>query len=133
MYSEHEIMSQKTPFKLLGGEPGVKALVEAFYDRMETLPEVKDIRNMHGHDLSGIRQKLFEYLCGWLGGPNHYLEKYGNMCMTSPHKGYAIGEKERDQWLLCMEKALEDIQASDELKKMLELPMFRIADAIKNQ
>lgn len=126
-------MSQKTPFKLLGGESGVRALVEAFYDRMETLPEVSDIRNMHGSDLSGIRQKLYEYLCGWLGGPNLYVEKYGTMCMTSPHKGYAIGEKERDQWLLCMEKALEDINASDELTNMLEVPMFRIADAIRNQ
>lgn len=126
-------MSQQTPFKLLGGELGVKALVNAFYDRMETLPEVSDIRNMHGTDLSGIREKLYEYLCGWLGGPNLYLDKYGSMCMTSPHKGYAIGEKERDQWLLCMEKALEDIDASDELKAILERPMFRIADAIKNQ
>jgi hemoglobin len=87
---------------------------------------------MHGQDLSGIRQKLFEYLCGWLGGPSLYEEKYKTICMTTPHKGYAIGEKERDEWLLCMDKALETIEASDELKNMLKQPFFQIANAITN-
>jgi len=81
----------------------------------------------------GMKDKLAEYLIGWMGGPPIYAQKYGSVCMTGPHKDYAIGASERDQWLLCMDKALERIDASEELKTMLKGPMFGIADAVKNR
>lgn len=122
-----------TPYQLLGGEDGVRRLCEAFYDCMEQLPEAADIRRMHGEDLSGIRQKLFEFLSGWLGGPHLYAQKYGSICMTGPHRPYAIGPKERDQWLLCMDRALEQVGASEEVKTMLKQPLQAIADMIRNR
>lgn len=122
-----------TPYELLGGEDGVRRLCEAFYDCMEQLPEAADIRRMHGEDLSGIRQKLFEFLSGWLGGPHLYAQKYGSICMTGPHRPFAIGPKERDQWLLCMGRALEQIGASEEVKAMLKQPLQAIADMIRNR
>lgn len=123
----------QTPYQLLGGEDGVRRLCDAFYDCMEQLPEAADIRRMHGEDLSAIRQKLFEFLSGWLGGPHLYAQKYGSICMTGPHRPYAIGPKERDQWLLCMDRALERIGASNELKAMLERPLQAIADMVRNR
>lgn len=122
-----------TPYQLLGGEDGVRRLCEAFYDCMEQLPEAADIRRMHGEDLSGIRQKLFEFLSGWLGGPHLYAQKYGSICMTGPHRPFAIGPKERDQWLLCMDRALEQVGASEEVKSMLKQPLQAIADMIRNR
>lgn len=122
-----------TPYQLLGGEDGVRQLAIAFYQAMDELEETKGIRAMHGKDLSEISEKLFEYLSGWLGGPRLYMEKYGTICLTSPHKPYAIDESARDQWLLCMNSALEKIGASDELKQMLKQPMFELADFIRNQ
>lgn len=122
----------QTPYGILG-EEGIRALVNAFYDNMEKLPEVADIRKMHARDLSPMKEKLAEYLIGWMGGPPVYAEKYGTVCMTSPHKPYAIGPRERDQWLLCMEKSLDDINADENLRAMLKLPMFRIADAVRNR
>lgn len=122
-----------TPYQLLGGEDGVRRLCEAFYDCMEQLPEAADIRRMHGEDLSGIRQKLFEFLSGWLGGPHLYAQKYGSICMTGPHRPYAIGPKERDQWLLCMDRALEQVGASEEVKTMLKQPLQAIANMIRNR
>lgn len=124
---------QQTPYQLLGGEPGIRALAEAFYDIMDELPEAATIRAMHAEDLGDIKQKLFEYLSGWLGGPPLYLEKRGTVCLTSPHAPYRIGPDERDQWLLCMEKALERIGASDEVRQMVRQPFFRIADTIRNK
>ena len=53
--------------------------------------------------------------------------------MTSPHEPYHIGPQERDQWLLCMDKALEQTGASDELVEMLKIPLYRIADAVRNK
>ena len=122
-----------TPYQLLDGEDGVRRLCEAFYDCMEQLPEAADIRRMHGEDLSGIRQKLFEFLSGWLGGPHLYAQKYGSICMTGPHRPFAIGPKERDQWLLCMDRALEQVGASEEVKTMLKQPLQAIADMIRNR
>jgi hemoglobin len=121
-----------TPFEALG-EEGIRNLTNAFYDYMDSAPEVADIRAMHGKDLTAMKERLADYLTGWMGGPQRYAEKYGSVCMTSPHKPYAIGPAERDQWLLCMDRALEQIGADDELKQMLKEPMFAIADMIRNR
>lgn len=43
-----------------------------------------------------------------------------------------IGERERDQWLMCMNPAPERIDASDELKTMVKDPLFNVAEAIRN-
>lgn len=122
----------QTPYEILG-EEGIRELTDAFYDFMAESSEASGIRAMHAEDLTPMKEKLAEYLTGWMGGPPIYAQKYGSVCMTGPHKGYAIGESERDQWLLCMNKALERINASDELKAMLKEPMFGIADAVKNR
>ena len=124
--------SQQTPFQMLG-EQGIRDMVSAFYDIMDSLPEAADIRKMHKADLTPMKDKLSDYLIGWMGGPPLYYEKHGTVCMTEPHEPYAIGPEERDQWLLCMDKALEQINASDEVKEMLKIPMFRVADAVRNR
>jgi hemoglobin len=121
------------PYEMLGGDSGVRALCAAFYDVMDTLPEAAAIRCMHGSDLGPIKEKLYEYLSGWLGGPSLYRERHGSVCMTSPHRPYAIGPSERDQWLLCMNLALERVHASDEVKAMLKDPLTRVADAVRNR
>jgi hemoglobin len=126
-------MTQKTPYELLGKEEGIKALAEAFYDIMDETIEAKTIRDMHAKSMDDIKQKLFEYLNGWLGGPHLYKQKYGKICLTDPHKPYVIGTAERDQWLMCFDKALDRIEASSEVKSMLKEPIFRMADFMVNQ
>ncbi len=122
----------QTPYQILGDE-GIRELTDAFYDIMDSLPEAAGIRRMHAADLAPMKAKLAEYLIGWMGGPPVYAQKYGGVCMTEPHAPFHIGPEERDQWLLCMDKALEQIDASDELVEMLKVPMYRIADAIRNR
>jgi hemoglobin len=122
----------QTPYQILG-EDGIRALTSTFYDMMDSLPEAAGLRAMHAKDLSVMKEKLADYLIGWMGGPPLFAEKYGTVCMTTPHEPYHIGPAERDQWLLCMDKALEQTGASDELKEMLKIPLFRIADAVRNK
>ena len=90
-------MSQQSPFQLLGGEQAVRELADAFYEAMDELPEARDIRGMHADNLDEIKHKLYEYLCGWMGGPPLYAKKTGTVCLTEPHKPYAIGPDERDR------------------------------------
>jgi len=125
-------MSPQSPYQILGDE-GIARLVDAFYDAMDELPEAATIRAMHKDNLDAVRKKLRNYLTGWMGGPPIYQMVTGTVCLTEPHAPYAIGPKERDQWLFCMDTALERIGASDELKAMLKIPMFRIADTVRNR
>ena len=122
----------QTPYQILG-EDGIRELTRVFYDLMDTLPEAAGLRAMHAEDLSPMKEKLAEYLIGWMGGPPLYADKYGTVCMTTPHEPYHIGPEERDQWLLCMDQALAQTGASEELLEMLKVPMFRIADAVRNK
>jgi len=122
----------ETPYQALG-EEGIRELTSAFYDMMEALPEVSELRAMHAKDLTPMKEKLAEYLTGWMGGPPRYADKYGTVCMTTPHEPYAIGPKLRDQWLLCMDRALDTIEAEPALREMLKVPLYRIADAVRNR
>jgi truncated hemoglobin YjbI len=56
----------------------VRRLVTRFYELMDTLPEAYGIRKLHQPDLGSAEEKLFMFLCGWLGGPQLYVEKYGH-------------------------------------------------------
>ncbi len=125
-------MQHKTPYEILG-EEGVRRLADTFYEVMDELPQAETIRKMHADSLVEIKQKLFEYLSGWMGGPALYAKRTGSVCLTKPHAPYAIGPDERDQWLRCFEVALERVGASDELKQMLKTPIFRVADAVRNR
>lgn len=62
----------------MGGESTVRQLVERFYDLMNELETAYEIRKLHAADLTEARNKLFMFLCGWLGGPPLYIEKYGH-------------------------------------------------------
>lgn len=93
-------------FQAAGGTEGIRKLVDDFYEEMDTLPDAAIIRKMHKSDLTESRDKLTLFLSGWMGGPNNYREKYGNINIPRSHAHLKIGEAERDAWLLCMERAI---------------------------
>jgi len=98
----------ETPYARLGGEPAVRALVDRFYDLMELEPRFAELRAVHPSTLEGSRDKLFWFLSGWLGGPDHYISRFGHPRLRARHLPYPIGIKERDQWLACMEQAMDE-------------------------
>ena len=120
-----------TPYEILGDD-GIKQLVNAFYDVMDELPLAADIRAMHTENLDNVKRMLTAYMTGWMGGPPIYQAIKGTVCLTDPHEPYRIGPKERDQWLACMDEALQRVSASEELKDMLKDPMYRVADTVRN-
>lgn len=97
-----------TPYELIGGEPAVKQLVHRFYELMDELPEAYAVRQLHPESLAGSEEMLFEYLSGWLGGPNLYIAKKGHPRLRMRHAPYAIAARERDEWMLCMTQALTE-------------------------
>ncbi|MBW2447227.1 MAG: group II truncated hemoglobin [Deltaproteobacteria bacterium] len=93
-------------FRAAGGAVGLERLVDDFYRIMGEAPEARVIRAMHPDDLTESRDKLARFLCGWLGGPRRYAEKYGSISIPGVHAHLAIDEPERDAWLVCMERAI---------------------------
>ncbi len=124
---------QKAPYELLGGDAAVRSLVERFYDLMETIPEASGVRALHPSDLSGSREKLYLFLSGWLGGPSLYIERFGHPRLRARHLPFPIGEAERDQWLLCMRRALEEEAVEPALGERLLRSFALTADHMRNR
>ena len=121
-----------TPYDLMGGEAQVLALAERFYDLMDLEPAYKALRAAHGSTLAQARQKLFWFLCGWLGGPQHYTERFGHPRLRARHMPFVIGITERDQWLACMDQAMQETGVPDELRLRLGAALFQTADWMRN-
>lgn len=122
-----------TPFEWLGGEARVRALTERFYDLMDIEPGYKALRGAHGSDLAQAREKLFMFLCGWLGGPSYYTDQFGHPRLRMRHMPFAIGIKERDQWVACMDQAMGEINVPAELRVRLKNSFFQTADWMRNK
>ncbi|HZV54087.1 MAG TPA: group II truncated hemoglobin [Rhodocyclaceae bacterium] len=122
-----------TPYQRIGGERAVRALVHRFYELMDTLPEAYGVRKLHPKDLSGSEEKLFMYLTGWLGGPQLFVEKFGHPRLRSRHMPFAIGDTERDQWMLCMRQAMAEQIDDATLRAALDTALADLADFMRNQ
>jgi len=125
--------AENTPFTAIGGEAPVRALADAFYDFMDRDPDCAVIRAMHPEDLGESRDKLFEFLCGWLGGPQLYVQKRGHPRLRMRHGPFPIGEDERDQWLSCMTRAMDQLEIEGELRAFLDARFAHVADFMRNR
>ena len=117
----------------LGGETVLQALVERFYDLMELEPGYTALRAAHGALLTQARQKLFWFLSGWMGGPQHYIERFGHPRLRMRHMPFSIGILERDQWLACMDQAMGELQVDAGLRARLRESFFQTADWMRNR
>jgi hemoglobin len=124
---------QKTPYELISGEKALLSLVDRFYFFMDTLPEAAGIRAMHAKSLSGARDKLFKFLSGWLGGPDLFIQQYGHPRLRQRHFPFAIGPSERDQWMLCMNKALNEMPMDADFRDNLSQVLQQLATHMINQ
>jgi hemoglobin len=122
-----------TPFQRIGGETGVRALVDRFYDLMDLEPMFAAVRALHPGALDGSRDKLHWFLCGWLGGPDLYVQRFGHPRLRARHLPYAIGIAERDQWLGCMMQAMGEVGVEPVLAERLAESFFGTADFMRNR
>ena len=123
--------TQDATFQAAGGESGIRRLVDAFYDVMDEDERFADIRHMHPADLTVSRDKLARFLCGWMGGPRRYREKYGPITIPGAHAHLGVTAKERDQWLACMAAALATQDYPDTLVEYLLTQLAVPAERIR--
>ncbi len=122
-----------TLYEAIGGDATVRALTRRFYELMDTLPEAARCRAIHPPDLSGSEEKLYEYLSGYLGGPQLYIEKRGHPMLRRRHFGAEIGAEERDEWLLCFRRAMEETISHEKLRAIIWDPVEKLAHHMQNK
>ncbi|MFA5985175.1 MAG: group II truncated hemoglobin [Methylococcaceae bacterium] len=127
------INNEKTTYELIGGEKAIATLVERFYFYMDTLPEAKAVRAVHGESLASAQVKLFKYLSGWLGGPDLFVQEYGHPRLRQRHFPFKVGVKEKDEWMMCMIKALNDIPMEANVRETLIQAFAPLAAHMVNQ
>lgn len=120
------------PYVMLGGEAGLRRIVDRFYAIMDEAPQARAVRAMHAADLTPMRERLFDFMSGWLGGPARYAPRADGKCIVSAHRAYAIGAAESEQWMYCMEHALLDSGVADEVQVLLLPVLRRAAESFRN-
>jgi hemoglobin len=125
--------SESSLYEMLGGEKGLRSLVNRFYDLMDSSPEAEKIRAFHAKSLTQSREKLFMFLSGWSGGPQLYIERFGHPRLRMRHMPFSIGTTERDQWLWCMNKALDESGLDPRVVEYLKNHFADAADFMRNQ
>jgi hemoglobin len=120
-------------FELMGGESHVRVLVDRFYDLMDLDAAYASLRAVHPSTLDASRDKLFWFLCGWMGGPNLYQDRFGHPRLRARHLPYAIDMDLRDAWLACMAQAMKQLQIENALQQRLMQAFYGTADWMRNQ
>lgn len=119
----------------VGGEDGVRTLVETFYDIIEFEPEGRGLYILHlrGHGVAHSRIEQFNFLSGFLGGPRLYVEKYGHSDVREMHVHVEIDAEARDAWLNCMSIAIDRVGLPADVKRDLMVNFTRVAFQLKNK
>jgi hemoglobin len=123
---------EQTPYTLMGGEPAVRRLANRFYDIMETAPEAKELYAIHPLPLDSIREKFFEFLSGWLGGPALFEQKYGHPRLRARHMPFNVDQQLREQWMFCMDKALDEVITHKVLREGIRQSIGQLASHMIN-
>lgn len=126
---------EDTPFQRLGGEEGVRALAEAFYDAMDASEPV--LARLHaleadGRVSRGTRERFGLFLMGWLGGPQDYTVRHGHPRLRMRHGHLPVDTAMRDAWLRCMQRAMDARGVSGGLRRFLEERFRQTADFLRN-
>ncbi|MBR9884395.1 MAG: group II truncated hemoglobin [Oceanospirillales bacterium] len=118
-------------YQAAGGIEGITALVDRFYALMGTLPEAATLRAMHPEDLSGSKRKLAYFLSGWMGGPKLFKEHFGPITIPEAHKHFPVDMQSKEAWLLCMERALIELDYPEAFRRYLMKQLAVPAEVIR--
>lgn|SRR5450830_1806833 len=131
----HPDLTRQTLYNLVGGDAGVKKLVQVFYDIVETNPEGHKLHLLHlrGNGVAHSRVEQFNFLSGFLGGPKLYVEQHGHSNVRTMHEHIAITSESKDIWLKCMSMAIDAIGMEASTKDKLMNNFTVAAERLVNQ
>ena len=127
-------MALRSTLDELGGEDALRALVERFYDLVETDPRGENLKLLHlrGHGVAHSRLEQFDFLSGFLGGPRYYAERHGHMDVRQIHAHVPISQEVAETWLELMDQALSDLGHEGDHVERMRQTFRRIALMLVN-
>ena len=131
--AEERDPQQSNAYDRIGGEKTIRALAQQFYLQMQSKQETKKLLSIHRAPISESEQKLFEFLSGWLGGPQLYQQKHGHPALRARHMPFKVDETMRDQWLVCMKAAIEIEVKEQQHQQAIYSAISTLADHMRNQ
>uniref|UniRef100_UPI0040477D19 group II truncated hemoglobin n=1 Tax=Shewanella sp. TaxID=50422 RepID=UPI0040477D19 len=125
--------SQSNAYDIIGGDEVIRLIAHDFYQQMQTRPETQALLAIHRAPIADSEQKLYEFLSGWLGGPQLYQQKYGHPALRARHMPFSIDESMRDQWLICMRAAIINSIKKPEHQQVIIQAISTLADNMRNR
>ncbi|MGI2111232.1 group II truncated hemoglobin [Shewanella frigidimarina] len=125
--------AQSNAYDLIGGDKVIRTIAHDFYQQMQTRSETQALLAMHRSPMQESEQKLYEFLSGWLGGPQLYQQKHGHPALRARHMHFAIDESMRDQWLICMRAAIQNNIKKPEHQQVIIQAISALADNMRNR
>lgn len=103
-----------TMFEELGGQQGIRKIVDAFYPKV-----LKDplLAPLFPKDVSSVMDKQEMFLSQFFGGPDLFTAEFGHPRMRARHMPFNITIAHADAWLSCMSQALEEMVDSEPLRQ----------------
>jgi hemoglobin len=118
-------------YQEVGGSDFFVELVNKFYEGVindEVIISLYPDRN----DLVGAKERLSLFLIQYWGGPTTYSDERGHPRLRQRHFPFAIGERERDHWLMHMQSAIDAMPTSESVRIRLSEYMSNAAQHLVN-
>ena len=106
----------RTPYDIIGGAETLSRLVDTFYDLVKQNP---DIGPLFPDDLSDVKERQYQFLTQFLGGPPLYTERHGHPMLRARHLRFPIGVKQAEAWLNCMQQAMDKTGLEGEIRQQI--------------
>ncbi|MBA3877493.1 MAG: globin [Thermoleophilia bacterium] len=118
-------------FELAGGQLFFDALVDRFYQGVESDPELLALYPDRS-DLAGARRRLALFLGQYWGGPTTYSDERGHPRLFMRHRGFLIDPAARDRWLRHMREAVAFMDPPPAIAARLVAYFETAAEAMRN-
>ena len=132
MRNSRKMNHNQSVYQLIGEINGTRELANTFYDIMEQDPQVQELLAIHPLPLDNVREKFYEFLSGWLGGPPLFANKYGHPRLRKRHAPFTVSPKLKTQWMYCMDKALTQCIDNPEVVAALHQAFDDLAEHMIN-
>ncbi len=119
----------KTPYELLGGAETVNRLVEAFYPKVLTDP---DLSPLFPEGVEEIMRKQRMFLTQFLGGPALYSAEFGPPAMRDRHMPFEVTPRRARAWLNRMKEAMDEIGLEGPVRDVFYERLTQVAHIMVN-
>lgn len=119
---------QVSYYDRLGNEK-LQMLISLFYDEIR---QDAVLLPMYEGDLEAAERRLFMFMVQYLGGPQTYSERRGHPRLRMRHARFPIDNMAAEHWLLCMKKAMDQIDMHEDIRRFLWAYFEQTAHFLEN-